>query len=82
VNKQLFKYLRFIITLCLLGLVFYLADLFSPEGRKLLIDTVKNADLRVLVAAVLIGVVINMVSTLKFEHKISKQVIGVCLHIT
>jgi len=66
VNKQLFKYLRFIITLCLLGLVFYLADLFSPEGRKLLIDTVKNADLRVLVAAVLIGVVINMVSTLKW----------------
>jgi uncharacterized protein (TIRG00374 family) len=65
-NKQLFKYLRIAITFCLLGAVFYLADLFSPAGRKLLVDTLKDADLSLLIASVLIGIVINMVSAFKW----------------
>lgn len=75
-NKQLFKYLRVIVTFALLGLVFYLADLFSHEGRKLLLDTLKNADLVLLVAAVLIGVVINMVSSLKWYMLTRAQNLG------
>jgi len=75
-NKQLLKYLRIVITFSLLGLVFYLADLFSPEGRKLLFDMLKNADLTLLIAALLVGVVINMVSAFKWYALTRAQKLG------
>ncbi|MBL4674418.1 MAG: flippase-like domain-containing protein [Arenicella sp.] len=75
-SKQLFTYLRIAITLCLLGVVFYLADLFSPDGRKLLFDTLKNADLVLLVAAILIGVLINMVSAFKWYMLTRARALG------
>jgi len=56
--------------------VFYLADLFSPAGRKLLFDTLKNADLGILLAAVLLGVVINMISSLKWYMLTQSQNLG------
>ena len=43
-----------------------MADLFSAEGRKQLFDLVKNADLRYLILALMVGVMINMVSALKW----------------
>ena len=75
-NKHLFKYLRIVITFCLLGAVFYLADLFSPEGRKLLFDTLRDADLGLLLAAVLIGVLINMVSAFKWFMLTRARLLG------
>lgn len=75
-NKHLFKYLRIVITFCLLGAVIYLADLFSPEGRKLLFDTLRDADLGLLIAAVLIGVLINMVSAFKWFMLTRARLLG------
>jgi uncharacterized protein (TIRG00374 family) len=75
-NKQFFNYLRIAITFCLLGLVFYLADLFSPAGRKLLFETLKNADLVLLIAAILIGVLINMVSAFKWYMLTQARALG------
>ncbi len=75
-NKQIFKYLRILVTICLLGVVLYLADLFSPEGQKVLIDTLKGADTVLLVAAVLIGIVINMVSAFKWYMLTQAQGLG------
>ena len=54
----------------------YLADLFSPAGRKLLLDTLRNADVALLVVAVLIGVVVNMVSALKWFMLTQAQNLG------
>ena len=57
-------------------LVFYLADLFSIEGRQRLYDTFKNANIIYLIAAVLIGVVINMVSAYKWYLLTRSQSLG------
>lgn len=50
----------------LLFLVFYQAGLFSDAGQQRFLSTLKNANLAILVVAVLIGVVVNMVSALKW----------------
>jgi uncharacterized protein (TIRG00374 family) len=75
-NNHLPKILRLVITFCLLGVVIYLADLFSPEGRALLLDTLKNANLWLLLAAVLIGVLINMISAMKWFMLTQAQELG------
>lgn len=46
--------------------MFYVADLFSPEGRQRLLNTFKNADFGLLIIAFLLGVIINMVSAFKW----------------
>lgn len=56
--------------------MFYLADLFSPQGRQLLFDTLKNANFALLLAAVLLGVVINMVSAFKWFMLTQAQGLG------
>jgi len=75
-NSSLLKIARIIVTIGLLLLVFYLADLFSEEGRQNLLNTLKNADATWLIAAVLIGVVINMVSAFKWYLLTRSQSLG------
>ena len=75
-KKQLLKTLRIVITFCLLALVFYLADLFSPEGRKLLLDTLTNASFSLLLVAFLVGVLINMISAMKWYMLTQAQALG------
>ncbi len=57
-------------------MVFYLADLFSAEGRQRLFDTLRNADLQLLFAAFLLGVLINMVSAFKWYLLTRSQSLG------
>jgi len=76
VNRPLLKILRIVVTICLLGVVFYLADLFTQEGRQRLINTLKNADVVMLVVAFLVGILINMVSAFKWYLLTRSQALG------
>ncbi len=57
-------------------MVFYLADLFSSEGRQRLFETLKNADPQLLVAAFMLGILINMVSSFKWYLLTRSQSLG------
>ena len=64
--KHIIRLLQILGSLSLIALVLYKSDLFSAEGRDKLTDTLINADIAWLFASVLIGVVVNMSSALKW----------------
>lgn len=65
-KPQIFKIIQILVTIGLLALVFYQVGLFSEQGRKGFIDLIKGADLAWLVLSILVGVLINMSSALKW----------------
>lgn len=71
-NKSFFKILQIVIAIALLALVFYQADLMNAQGRDVFWQMFANANLTMLVYAVLFGVIVNMVSTFKW-HLISRS---------
>jgi len=75
-KKPYFKVLQISITVLLLILVAYQADLFSVEGRAVFGDLLKNADLKLLVAAVLFGIAVNLISTFKWYLLTRSQAIN------
>jgi uncharacterized protein (TIRG00374 family) len=75
-KKPLFKFIQFAITFALLALVAYQAGLFSAQGRAVFWDTFKNADLILLVYAVLFGVVVNLISAFKWYLLTRSQNLG------
>ena len=75
-NKRLFKLLQIVATFTLLGVVFYQAGLFSDSGQQRFLATLKNASLNLLVLSVLVGVLINLVSALKWHMLVRSQALG------
>jgi len=65
-KQQILKIVQIIATLCLLTLVFYQVGLFSESGRTAFWRVLKGADWSLLVLSVLVGVLINMSSALKW----------------
>lgn len=61
------------IAFALLGLLIYHAGLFSVAGRKTLLDTLANANPWMLMLSLLVSVLINMVSALKWWLLIRSQ---------
>ncbi|MBX2848215.1 MAG: flippase-like domain-containing protein [Acidiferrobacterales bacterium] len=61
-----FKIIQILVTCALLSLVFYQVGLFSEEKRASLIDTLKGANFTLLVLSILVGVLINLSSSLKW----------------
>ena len=75
-NKRLVKLAQIAATLGMLILVFYQADLFSDDGQKRFWDMLQSANLPILVVAVLIGIVVNMISALKWFMLTKSQELG------
>jgi uncharacterized protein (TIRG00374 family) len=75
-NKQIFKVLQLLITLGLLGIVFYQVGLFSEEGRGQFYETLKGANMFYLLLCIGVGVLINMCSALKWWMLIRSQKIS------
>jgi len=76
VNKHLLKILQFAATFGLLGLVFYQAGLFTQEGQERFLGTLVKASPVFLCLSVLIGVLVNMVSALKWYMLTQTQSLG------
>lgn len=66
VNSQTLKLLRTLATGLLLALVFYQAGLFSESGREQFLSTLAGANFYFLLLSIVVGVVINMSSALKW----------------
>lgn len=60
----------------LLAIVAYQAGLFSAHGRAVFLDMFKNADLVLLVYAVLFGIVVNLISAFKWYLLTCSQHLG------
>ncbi len=75
-NKRLFKLLQIVVTITLLGVVFYQAGLLSTEGQQRFIALLKNASLPLLILSVLVGVLINLVSAFKWFLLTQSQSLG------
>lgn len=54
-------------------MVFYQAGLFSSAGRDAFIDNLRNADMRFLALSVAVGIMINLVSALKWWMLVRAQ---------
>jgi len=72
-NKQLIKLAQIAATIALLMMVAYQAGLFSEDGQQRFLNMLKSADLLILIAAVLIGVVVNMISAFKWYMLVRAQ---------
>lgn len=75
-KKSLLKIIQLILTALLLTLVAYQADLFSAEGRAIFSDMLRNADIEVLLYAVLFGIVVNLISAYKWYLLACSQQLG------
>lgn len=75
-NKRLLKLAQIAVTFGLLIFVLYQAGLFSDDGQQRFWDMLKGANLPILIAAVLIGIVVNMVSALKWFMLTKSQQLG------
>ncbi|MFT5135128.1 MAG: hypothetical protein ACI9XU_001956 [Arenicella sp.] len=65
--RHFLKILQIIVSICLLTFVCYKVGLFSEQGRNSFLDVIKKADLLLLFASVLIAVLVNMSSALKWS---------------
>ncbi|NND81573.1 MAG: flippase-like domain-containing protein [Gammaproteobacteria bacterium] len=65
-NRKIFKILQIFITLALLTLVLHQAGLFAAEGRRAFVELLSGANFGYLFLSVLVGVLINMSSALKW----------------
>ena len=65
-NSTLFKLLRWLITIALFVFVFHKAGLFSVEKRDQFIQLLKQADVLILCLSVLVGVLVNVSSSIKW----------------
>ncbi len=72
-SKALIKTVRLIITLLLLGYVFWKSGLFSAEGRQVFVDTVKDAALGFLLLSFLFPAVLDFISAIKW-HFLSRAI--------
>lgn len=75
-KKSFFKVIQLILTVLLLTLVAYQADLFSLEGRAIFVDMLKSSDIYLLFYAVLFGVIVNLVSAYKWYLLSRSQQLG------
>lgn len=66
-RQSLFKLIRLLISLGLLGLVVYLSGLFEAQGRAEFVAQLRGADPVFLLISVLAGIVVNMSSALKWH---------------
>lgn len=75
-KKSHFKFIQLAITVVLLLLVAYQAGLFSASGRAVFWNMIKNADLILLIYAVLFGIVVNLISAFKWYLLTCSQHLG------
>jgi len=71
--KSTFKIIQILITIALLGLVLHQAGLFTKPGQTQFIELLATANIKWLVASILLGVVVNMVSSFKWYCLIHSQ---------
>ena len=67
VPRHFLRILQIIVSICLLTFVCYKVGLFSEQGRNSFLDVIKKADLLLLFVSVLIAVLVNMSSALKWS---------------
>lgn len=65
-SKRSLKFLQLAASIGLLLIVFYQVGLYSDEGRKVFSDVIKQADIKLLIACILVSVLVNMSSVLKW----------------
>ena len=65
-NKPILKVVQIFATIALLSLVFWQVGLFSESGRAVFIETLTGANFKLLLLSVAVGILINMVSALKW----------------
>lgn len=65
-KKTLFKISQLILTILLLSLVAYQADLLTTQGRAVFVTMFTNANISLLVYAVIFGIVVNLISAYKW----------------
>lgn len=75
-SRPTFKLIQLIATFVLLGLVLYLSGLLSKEGQTAFVEMLKNADLHFLMLSILVGVLVNLGSALKWFMLIKSQQLG------
>lgn len=76
VNRSTFKLIQLIATFVLISFVLYLSGLLSPEGQSAFFDMLKNADIRFLLLSLLVGILVNLGSSLKWYMLIRSQQLG------
>jgi uncharacterized protein (TIRG00374 family) len=67
-SKTLIKSLRFIITIALLGYVFWKSGLFSQDGRQQFVDTLGGADLSLLLLSFCFPPLLDLISSVKWHY--------------
>jgi len=66
ISKNLLRVLQIVVSICLIVLVLYQVGLFSQEGRDVFLQVIKKADLGILLLSILVGVLVNLSSALKW----------------
>lgn len=65
-SKKAIKILQALVSIGLLGLVFYQVGLFSEQGRDQFLEVIKGSNVGLLLLSVVVGVLVNVSSALKW----------------
>lgn len=66
-SKSLLRILQVVVSCALLTLVLYNVGLFSAQGRNDFLAVLQQADLQLLIVSLLVGILVNMSSALKWN---------------
>lgn len=72
-SRSRLKFLQILLTIGLMVLVLYQAGLLSTDGQRTFLALLATADLRWLVVSVLLGILVNLVSSFKWYCLIRSQ---------